>query len=256
MKDIIREQRKKQNLTQEQLAEKLNVSSKTISKWETGTRLPDTEIVLALAEALNISVEELFNGVKFDKELVKEYDYFEINKFKHKVLIAIFLLFSPILMFLGTILQNLTLFYMFLIIGILCVVFSFYLLIRTAINFNHLINTEYNHPKYTYIYRNNLISYLFVLYTLVFILLGVTDNILFPIILNMLFCLFVFLVMNFIPIKINVKKIIPLVIISFFSFIVGCVLTSLINFLPYYLFLFLSQICVFIAMYIQNDYRK
>ena len=113
MKDIIREQRKKQNLTQEQLAEKLNVSSKTISKWETGTRLPDTEIVLTLAETLNISVEELFNGVKFDKELVKEYDYCKINKFKHKILIAIFLLFTPILIFFGTMLQNLTLFYIF-----------------------------------------------------------------------------------------------------------------------------------------------
>lgn len=254
MNEIIREQRKKQNLTQEQLAEKLNVSSKTISKWETGLRLPDTEIIPILAKVLNISIDELFCGVKFENEVIGDYDYNEIKRFKNKILISIFLLFTPLLMFAGTFLNNLALFYIFLIIGILCVIFSFYLLISTAINFRFRINTEYNHPKYTYVYKNNILTYLLVLYTLVFVLLGITDNILFPILLNILISCFIFLVMNYIPIKINIVKIIPLLILCIACFILGCILVSFISYLPYYLFLFLSQIWIFIAMFVNAFY--
>ena len=55
----LREQRK---LTQAELAEKLGVSSKTISKWETAKGLPDISLLQPLAQALGISVIELMNG--------------------------------------------------------------------------------------------------------------------------------------------------------------------------------------------------
>lgn len=51
-----------QNLTQAELAEKIGVSSKTISKWETAKGLPDISLLQPLAQALNISVIELMNG--------------------------------------------------------------------------------------------------------------------------------------------------------------------------------------------------
>ena len=54
--------RKKQNLTQEQLAEKLNVTFKAVSKWETGKGLPDASIMLDLCKELKISVNELLSG--------------------------------------------------------------------------------------------------------------------------------------------------------------------------------------------------
>ena len=54
--------REKQKLTQAELAEKLGVSSKTISKWETAKGLPDISLLQPLAQALNISVIELMNG--------------------------------------------------------------------------------------------------------------------------------------------------------------------------------------------------
>ena len=76
--------RKEANLTQEQLAEKLNVSSKTISKWETGLRFPDTEIIPVLAKVLNISIDELFCGIKFENEVIGDYDYNEIKRLKIK----------------------------------------------------------------------------------------------------------------------------------------------------------------------------
>ena len=58
----IRQLREKRNLTQAALAEKISVSSKTISKWETGKGLPDISLLQPLAQALGISVIELMNG--------------------------------------------------------------------------------------------------------------------------------------------------------------------------------------------------
>lgn len=54
--------REKQNLTQAELADRIGVSSKTISKWETAKGLPDISLLQPLAQALNISVIELMNG--------------------------------------------------------------------------------------------------------------------------------------------------------------------------------------------------
>ena len=54
--------RKQQGLTQQQLADKLNLSNKTISKWESGSGSPDISNLPVLAEALEISVDELLKG--------------------------------------------------------------------------------------------------------------------------------------------------------------------------------------------------
>ncbi len=58
----IRRLREERNLTQEQLADKLFLSSKTVSKWETGHGLPDISLIEPLSQALGISVMELFSG--------------------------------------------------------------------------------------------------------------------------------------------------------------------------------------------------
>ena len=58
----IRQLREARNLTQAELAEKIGVSSKTISKWETAKGLPDISLLQPLAQALGISVIELMNG--------------------------------------------------------------------------------------------------------------------------------------------------------------------------------------------------
>lgn len=54
--------REKHNLTQAALAEKIGVSSKAVSKWETGRGLPDISLIQPLAQALGVSVIELMNG--------------------------------------------------------------------------------------------------------------------------------------------------------------------------------------------------
>ena len=65
---FIAECRKKQNLTQAQLAEKLNITDRAISKWETGKAMPDSNIMLELCYILGINVNELLCGEIIDME--------------------------------------------------------------------------------------------------------------------------------------------------------------------------------------------
>ena len=60
--------RKRRNLTQMQLAEKLGITDKAISKWECGKAMPDPSIMLALCDILGISVNELLSGEEIDME--------------------------------------------------------------------------------------------------------------------------------------------------------------------------------------------
>lgn len=59
---FIAERRKNAGLTQFQLAEKLNITDRAVSKWETGKSLPDSSIMLDLCGILNISVNDLLSG--------------------------------------------------------------------------------------------------------------------------------------------------------------------------------------------------
>lgn len=59
---VIKKLREQKQCTQKELAQELNVSDKTISKWETGKGLPDISLMENLAEALNVSVIELMTG--------------------------------------------------------------------------------------------------------------------------------------------------------------------------------------------------
>ena len=68
---FIAECRKKNNLTQNQLAEKLNITDRAISKWETGNGMPDSSIMLDLCNELKISVNELLSGEMIE---MKEYN--------------------------------------------------------------------------------------------------------------------------------------------------------------------------------------
>ena len=65
---FIAECRKNVGLTQAQLAEKLGITDKAISKWERGIAMPDTSIMLELCNILGISVNELLSGEKIDMD--------------------------------------------------------------------------------------------------------------------------------------------------------------------------------------------
>ena len=83
----IAEQRKKNNLTQLQLAEKLNITDRAVSKWENGKAMPDSSIMLDLCNELKISVNELLSGETIDMEEYNrkaEENLMELNKSNQK----------------------------------------------------------------------------------------------------------------------------------------------------------------------------
>lgn len=69
---FIAERRKEKKLTQAQLAEKLNITDRAVSKWETGKSMPDSSIMLELCEILGITVNELLSGEKVDMESLEK----------------------------------------------------------------------------------------------------------------------------------------------------------------------------------------
>lgn len=74
--NYIRVKRKERNLTQEQLAEKLNVSNKSISRWENGKTFPDISLYQPICSVFDISISELLNGEDLTPESQEE----ETNK--------------------------------------------------------------------------------------------------------------------------------------------------------------------------------
>ena len=64
---FIKTMRKEKNFTQREIAERLNISEKTVSKWETGNGLPEVSLMLPLCELLGISVNELLSGERLDE---------------------------------------------------------------------------------------------------------------------------------------------------------------------------------------------
>ena len=64
--------RKNKGLTQEQLAEKLGVTNKTVSRWETGKYMPDLSLLKPLSEELGITLNELLSGEKIEEEKIVE----------------------------------------------------------------------------------------------------------------------------------------------------------------------------------------
>lgn len=74
---FISEKRKELNITQEELAELMNVSKNAVSKWERGLNLPDASLMKKLCKILNISLNEFFNGEENNLELSELTKIFE-----------------------------------------------------------------------------------------------------------------------------------------------------------------------------------
>lgn len=70
MGQLISELRKSNQMTQKDLAVKLNVSDKAVSKWERGLSCPDISLLLPLSDILGLTIEELLNGEKSNSEVV------------------------------------------------------------------------------------------------------------------------------------------------------------------------------------------
>ena len=94
---FLRELRKEKDLTQGQLAEQLNVSDRTVSRWENGNNMPDLSVLVELADFYDVDIKEIIDGErkseKMEKETkdtllkVAEYSQFEKKTIKKKILI-------------------------------------------------------------------------------------------------------------------------------------------------------------------------
>ena len=69
---FLKELRKENNLTQESLAEKLNVSGRTVSRWETGTNMPDISLLVELADFYKVSIPEIIDGERKSEKMNQE----------------------------------------------------------------------------------------------------------------------------------------------------------------------------------------
>lgn len=86
--EFISTKRKEKNITQSELAEKLNITDRAISKWENGVCLPDVSNMLLLCKILDISINDLFSAKVVDmkdKEKMLEKNLLEMTKMKEKV---------------------------------------------------------------------------------------------------------------------------------------------------------------------------
>lgn len=102
--EFIKTKRKEKKLTQEELANKLFVTEKAISRWETGRGTPDISLLIPLSKELNVSVSELLNGKSKVKENINDViNYIELNKkgkFNFPFIISIICYIISILIFL------------------------------------------------------------------------------------------------------------------------------------------------------------
>ena len=69
---FLQELRKEKGLTQEQLAEKMNVARRTVSRWETGSNMPDLDILIELADYYEVDLREILSGERKSEHMNKE----------------------------------------------------------------------------------------------------------------------------------------------------------------------------------------
>ncbi len=157
MKDIISKKRKELGLTQQQLAEKLNISDKVVSKWETGKSLPDTAMLIPLAEALQISINELMNSNDAVAEIDKTTTCAASVSYKNSCIIAMAIQFAAaILIIIGRILWDRidyyeadlsqSVVYILITLGALCEIaaITFYLIRRNHLLVKYPTRTDYD----------------------------------------------------------------------------------------------------------------
>lgn len=167
MKDIISKRRKELGLTQQELADKLFVSDKVISKWETGKSVPDTSILVELANVLEISLDELLkSGKETTEQNIKTAVADKVDvKYKNVLLItSLFIVIGTVLFSVAKILDykdyyqeyqvTITIFYVLAILFLISSLFYF------LITRNKLI---IDYPRFKEV-DNNYIKKLIIIY--------------------------------------------------------------------------------------------
>ena len=97
--EIILARRKELKMTQKELAEKLNVTDKTVSRWECGINLPDIAMLKSIATVLDVDIRYFYEDViPVEINDTEEYDYNAIRKFKIGAILPFSFLFLALIM--------------------------------------------------------------------------------------------------------------------------------------------------------------
>ena len=132
---FLRELRKGKGLTQEQLAEQFNISRRSVSRWETGSNMPDVVLLIEIADFFEVDIREIIDGERksenMDKEketLKKVAEYADAEKFKLKKKISNILKWMSLLI-LGSVLIGFFANQLDTILGCVCFTFGVVLLV-------------------------------------------------------------------------------------------------------------------------------
>ena len=133
--EFLRELRKEKGLTQEQLAEQFNISRRSVSRWETGSNMPDVGLLIEIADFFEVDIREIIDGQRksenMDKEketLKKVAEYADAEKFKLKKKISNILKWMSLLI-LGSVLIGFFANQLDTILGCVCFTFGVVLLV-------------------------------------------------------------------------------------------------------------------------------
>ena len=111
---FLKELRKEKGLTQEKLAEKFNVSSRTVSRWENGNNMPDLDMLMEISDYYEVDLREILNGERkseiMDKEIketvLQAVDYTNTETEKNNKRVRMFIAISMLLQTVSLLLRD------------------------------------------------------------------------------------------------------------------------------------------------------
>lgn len=186
--EIILQRRKELKMTQKQLAEKLNVTDRTISRWECGVNLPDVEMLKTVAKVLDVDIKYFYEDVKTNEiNEIEEYDYDKIKIYKINlnpsfILISVSIIMTLIVKFImleisstlglfsnihsiidyafeSGVINKLVTLMILLIVSFIITVISYGLYLKNAIVFKYFYKEKVFQKAYIDVYKKCMISY-------------------------------------------------------------------------------------------------
>ena len=186
--EIILQRRKELKMTQKELAEKLNVTDRTISRWECGVNLPDVEMLKTVAKVLDVDIKYFYEDVKTNEiNAIEEYDYDKIKIFKIKlitpfILISVSIIMTLIIKFImleisstlglfsnihnmidyafeSGVINKLVILIILLIVSFIITVISYGLYLKNAIAFKYFYKEKVFQKAYIDVYKKSMILY-------------------------------------------------------------------------------------------------
>ncbi len=258
MKDIIYTNRKKKNLTQEQLAEMLNVSNKTISKWERGIGYPDVKIIPTLAKVLDISIQTLFDSEDLKPESNIWHTLEKMSKYKRYMILSVFIfLISPLFyLIFAFIIEDYGM--IGISIGILLIIVSIFIAIMESIKIYQILSKTRRNEKYICSFKKYILFYSFLVFIPSIFATALFKKNIFIIIMSTLVYI-LFELLSFFIIKtlnVNIKNKIQIIFLSIacLLFIAGLLLMLLMPYpAPYIMLYIASSLVSYITLFLSKD---